>query len=37
MGKTETEPQMAIQIAFGKAIPILQNELERVLELKKSS
>lgn len=37
LGKTETDPKMAIQMAFGQAIPILQKELERVLELKKSS
>ncbi|CAH1220985.1 hypothetical protein ISS312_02041 [Alteromonas mediterranea] len=37
MGKTETDPQMAIQMAFGQAMLILKKELEGVLELKKSS
>ncbi|WP_190322248.1 hypothetical protein [Candidatus Enterovibrio escicola] len=37
MGKTETDPKMAVKIAFGQAIPTLQGELERMLELKKPS
>lgn len=31
LGKTETDPQMAIQVVFGQAIPSLQKELNEIL------
>ena len=31
LGKTETDPQMAIKVVFGQAIPSLQKELYEIL------